>query len=432
MTTPVWTNVKDYGAVGNNSTDDRAAIQSAINASSGGVVYFPVGSYVINGGLTVTSNGTRLVGDGLNSYLRQTGNSAPLITLGGLQSTIEQMQMLGYQYGASYPVIKMDSTNQDGKLSELYIAGGDMAVDVQASDAYLSHVTATGAYGSTLVRVLNGGAYIDRCKFDHNWVAGAPAYGHAFSNWAASTAYATGTCVNVGSYYIQARVGGTSGTVTPTLTNYGTDINDGTVKWQLLAKNNYRGLVIDSNSFAFTNQVDLTGPFTWCVMTDDSLATTAPQTIQLQDTVMGQFISGGVYVYRGGSVKVRGGLVSNSIATGSLGVYIIPGCTGDVDVSGVDFHNVNQGIYLGHDRATIRGNHFSGSANCVYVVGGVKDFVIADNNMATSLWGSNTTGINIQSGASDYYSVVNNIVHGCGTGVSDLGSGTHKVVSGNF
>ena len=53
--------VKDYGALGNNSTDDTTAIQSALNAcnsAGGGTVFFPKGTYITNPntGLIVYSN----------------------------------------------------------------------------------------------------------------------------------------------------------------------------------------------------------------------------------------------------------------------------------------------------------------------------------------------------------------------------------------
>jgi hypothetical protein len=52
-----WFNVKSYGAVGNGTTDDTTAVQSAINAcatAGGGVVYFPRGVYIVAGALQDT------------------------------------------------------------------------------------------------------------------------------------------------------------------------------------------------------------------------------------------------------------------------------------------------------------------------------------------------------------------------------------------
>jgi hypothetical protein len=53
-----WFNVLSYGAAGDGSTDDTAAIQAAINAAGttgGGVVYFPRGVYIVGGALQDTS-----------------------------------------------------------------------------------------------------------------------------------------------------------------------------------------------------------------------------------------------------------------------------------------------------------------------------------------------------------------------------------------
>lgn len=61
-------NVKDpaYGAVGNGSTDDTAAIQAALDAAQtagGGIVFFPKGTYPIGSALTVAA-GVSLLGAG--------------------------------------------------------------------------------------------------------------------------------------------------------------------------------------------------------------------------------------------------------------------------------------------------------------------------------------------------------------------------------
>ena len=68
-------NVKDFGAVGNGTTDDTLAIQAAINyaqslittnspyQSTGVGVYFPAGKYLISSALTITKSGIGLFGD---------------------------------------------------------------------------------------------------------------------------------------------------------------------------------------------------------------------------------------------------------------------------------------------------------------------------------------------------------------------------------
>lgn len=59
-------NVKSYGAQGDGITDDKAAIQLAINAASvtGGVVYFPPGTYMVSGEIDITASNVSLVGSG--------------------------------------------------------------------------------------------------------------------------------------------------------------------------------------------------------------------------------------------------------------------------------------------------------------------------------------------------------------------------------
>src|SRR5262249_14308670 len=53
-------NVKDFGAVGNGSNDDTAAIQAAVNWNSGpdrGTIYFPPGTYVVSRPITFNYSG---------------------------------------------------------------------------------------------------------------------------------------------------------------------------------------------------------------------------------------------------------------------------------------------------------------------------------------------------------------------------------------
>src|SRR5204862_5152148 len=79
-------NVQNYGARGDGKSDDTAAIQAAINAadaSGGGTVYLPAGSYRITGltlGINNTGSATSfisMVGDSeITTKLRYYGSSS--------------------------------------------------------------------------------------------------------------------------------------------------------------------------------------------------------------------------------------------------------------------------------------------------------------------------------------------------------------------
>lgn len=65
-------NVKDYGAVGDGSSDCTVAFNNAISAanSSGGTVYIPQGTYVLSATLTTLSSGVLVKGVGYGSCLK--------------------------------------------------------------------------------------------------------------------------------------------------------------------------------------------------------------------------------------------------------------------------------------------------------------------------------------------------------------------------
>src|SRR5439155_22858976 len=54
----LWFDVRDFGATGNGTTDDTTAIQNAVNTipTTGGMLYFPSGTYLISSVITFAAS----------------------------------------------------------------------------------------------------------------------------------------------------------------------------------------------------------------------------------------------------------------------------------------------------------------------------------------------------------------------------------------
>jgi hypothetical protein len=80
--TAVWFNVRDYGALGDGTTDDTAACAAATAAAevAGGVVYFPPGTYKVSG-LTIAASKVEFRGDGTASIIAMSSATGNTVTV---------------------------------------------------------------------------------------------------------------------------------------------------------------------------------------------------------------------------------------------------------------------------------------------------------------------------------------------------------------
>ncbi len=130
-----WYNVKDYGAVGDGSADDTAAVQNALSAAGsagGGTVYFPAGTYKVtpsggNPALAVTGKGVRLVGAGSKAATLVKGGNGILLRMSGKGADPSGASHLSY---CSVENLGFNGNSMTGLLLELYYNNNTYVRDV--------------------------------------------------------------------------------------------------------------------------------------------------------------------------------------------------------------------------------------------------------------------------------------------------------------
>lgn len=122
-----WFNVKDYGAVGDGSTDDTSAIDDAIaalNTATRGVLYFPAGTYKTTAALTTITASCTVMGDGMGAYSETTDTLTPVSVIDSTSATAVCMTFTGQ--GATVRDIAFRNTSGSASAgSAVSVSGSD-------------------------------------------------------------------------------------------------------------------------------------------------------------------------------------------------------------------------------------------------------------------------------------------------------------------
>lgn len=142
--------VRAYGALGDGSTDDTAAIQAAIDAAiagGNGVVFFPIGTYLVSSTLNVTASAITLTGC-YKSIIKSSAN--PAIRLLGSKNLLSGFRINGNSPATGAYAIDGRAEGTTGcdfnKYIDLYLSGYDSGIRISAvSGSY-------GAWWNQIVR----------------------------------------------------------------------------------------------------------------------------------------------------------------------------------------------------------------------------------------------------------------------------------------
>jgi hypothetical protein len=443
-----------FGAVADNldasATANTAAIQAAIDLAgdlAGGTVQLNGGGFTVNDDISIDTALTKLEGIGnRHTSLRFTvANKGVIITAArcGLKNLSIFSLMLGTSASA---LVTLGNLAGQCTVEDLDLVGGFYCIRAigTSSDNIIHNVVARLSNGGAILYTQGTGAlYVDRCTFNQDWPVSVPATDGTNDQGvhATSTSYDVGDFVTLDGYYLQCATAGISDGSAPDITGvwYGEVITDGAAEWYIAGNASGDSILVDTAStYIDVMRTDMTGAFQNSFAVRNNLAGVEADEIRVERCTMAGTVATGINANNVARLIAHNNEIQACVGGSgtTAGIYVQSGVTGEVTMSknrivagfayGILDDHAAGGITL------MESNQIFGLALAIGVLADVTHFTIVHNLVGDSAkWGPNTTAIDVATGASDWYTIVNNKVNGAGSGVVDNGSGSNKTVTPN-
>lgn len=143
-------NVKAYGATGNGTTDDTAALSAAINAvpAAGGTVYIPAGVYSVSSPLPSLATNVAVIGSGPGSMIKlaSSWSGSSVFNLPNFNSTVASLQFIGGPHTTN-----LSDAGSNPAATMIEIAAGQYCtirdIDSQYCNGWIIEATADSSNG---------------------------------------------------------------------------------------------------------------------------------------------------------------------------------------------------------------------------------------------------------------------------------------------
>lgn len=161
--------ITDFGATGNGSTDDTAAIQTALNACSSGGAFpgvkllFPAGTYKVTGTLNLTYDNYNLSGEGPSASIISYSGALNTLANGIFYSPNDATNRSGFVFDG----LRMTSNTAGGSVYGILVSGSGTNANWRINNCKFDGFFAGG------LRAANGmdTVTIDTCEFTNNGTA---------------------------------------------------------------------------------------------------------------------------------------------------------------------------------------------------------------------------------------------------------------------